>query len=165
MRGVLSGSVVSAAKNPGSGVSANGQAAHTGAPSDEEGAESSKAGTPDNDTDPASGLYTDNDSPESKNQPNNQQMCSASGITGDLGRNPDPGYQALDMRDSVSLLLHSNHGRRPAESYFAMRKFSIEKDEDGIPRICLNGKVQFQNGVLDQGYCRMGCTQRRRMRH
>ena len=33
-----------------------------------------------------------------------------------------------------------------------MRKFSIEKDEDGIPRICLNGKVQFQNGVLDQGY-------------
>lgn len=39
-----------------------------------------------------------------------------------------------------------------AESYFAMRTFSVRKDEKGIPRICLNGKVQFQNGVLDQGY-------------
>ena len=38
------------------------------------------------------------------------------------------------------------------ESYFAMRKFSVEKDEEGIPRICLNGKPRFQNGVLDQGY-------------
>lgn len=39
-----------------------------------------------------------------------------------------------------------------AESYFAMRKFSVEKDEEGIPRICLNGKSIFLNGVLDQGY-------------
>lgn len=39
-----------------------------------------------------------------------------------------------------------------AVSYFAMRKFSVETDADGILRICLNGKVQFQKGVLDQGY-------------
>lgn len=38
------------------------------------------------------------------------------------------------------------------ESYFAMRKFSVEKDEKGIPRICLNGESIFLNGVLDQGY-------------
>ena len=37
-------------------------------------------------------------------------------------------------------------------SYFALRDFTIEPDQDGIPRICLNGQVQFQNGVLDQGY-------------
>lgn len=37
-------------------------------------------------------------------------------------------------------------------SYFAMRQFSLEKDEKDLPRICLNGKVQFQEGVLDQGY-------------
>lgn len=57
------------------------------------------------------------------------------------------------------------------ESYFALRTFSInkfsenispnmavlnpvslKKKEMEIPRICLNGQVQFQNGVLDQGY-------------
>lgn len=43
-------------------------------------------------------------------------------------------------------------GEDTVESYFALRTFTIEKDADGIPRICLNGQVQFQNGVLDQGY-------------
>ena len=37
-------------------------------------------------------------------------------------------------------------------SYFAMRSISIGPDEKGIPRICLNGKPYFNNGVLDQGY-------------
>ena len=36
-------------------------------------------------------------------------------------------------------------------SYFAMREFSLIKQKE-VPRICLNGEVQFQNGVLDQGY-------------
>lgn len=43
-------------------------------------------------------------------------------------------------------------GEDTIESYFALRTFSIQKGSDGIPRICLNGQVQFQNGVLDQGY-------------
>ncbi len=43
-------------------------------------------------------------------------------------------------------------GDDTVESYFALRTFTIEKDSAGIPRICLNGQVQFQNGVLDQGY-------------
>lgn len=43
-------------------------------------------------------------------------------------------------------------GEDTVESYFAMRRFSVEKDQNGIPRICLNGRAQFQNGVLDQGY-------------
>ena len=43
-------------------------------------------------------------------------------------------------------------GDDTVESYFALRTFTIEKDAEGIPRICLNGQVQFQNGVLDQGY-------------
>ena len=37
-------------------------------------------------------------------------------------------------------------------SYFGMRQFSVEKDEKGIPRFCLNHKPYFLNGVLDQGY-------------
>ena len=43
-------------------------------------------------------------------------------------------------------------GQDRAESYFAMRRFSAERDEKGILRICLNGAPVFQNGVLDQGY-------------
>ncbi len=37
-------------------------------------------------------------------------------------------------------------------SYFAMRAFSIEKDEKGVPRFCLNHKPYFLHGILDQGY-------------
>lgn len=38
------------------------------------------------------------------------------------------------------------------KSYFAMRSFTIEKDDNGIPRFCLNHKPYFLNGLLDQGY-------------
>ena len=38
------------------------------------------------------------------------------------------------------------------ESYFAMRKISLGKDEKGQNRILLNNKFVFQRGVLDQGY-------------
>ncbi len=37
-------------------------------------------------------------------------------------------------------------------SYFAMRSFSVEPDESGINRFCLNHKPYFLMGVLDQGY-------------
>lgn len=38
------------------------------------------------------------------------------------------------------------------ESYFALRTFTVEKDEQDLPRICLNHKPLFLRGVLDQGY-------------
>ncbi|WP_059040497.1 glycoside hydrolase family 2 protein [Paenibacillus rubinfantis] len=38
------------------------------------------------------------------------------------------------------------------QSYFAMRAFSVEKDQAGVPRLLLNGEPLFQQGVLDQGY-------------
>ncbi len=37
-------------------------------------------------------------------------------------------------------------------SYFGMRKFSIGYDDKAIPRLFLNNKPYFQNGLLDQGY-------------
>ena len=37
-------------------------------------------------------------------------------------------------------------------SYFGLRKFSVGRDENGIPRLLLNNEPYFQNGVLDQGY-------------
>jgi beta-galactosidase/beta-glucuronidase len=43
-------------------------------------------------------------------------------------------------------------GNDKVESYFAMRKVEIKKDEEDIPRIFLNNKPYFQNGLLDQGY-------------
>ena len=41
-------------------------------------------------------------------------------------------------------------------SYFAMRKFSLCKDEKGITRIALNNKPYFMKGILDQGYYKEG---------
>ena len=42
--------------------------------------------------------------------------------------------------------------RDRVESYFAMRKFSMQEDAQGVPRLHLNNKPYFHNGVLDQGY-------------
>ncbi|MBR2341787.1 MAG: MFS transporter [Clostridia bacterium] len=38
------------------------------------------------------------------------------------------------------------------ESYFGVRSFGMGKDENGIPRLFLNEKPYFYNGLLDQGY-------------
>lgn len=43
-------------------------------------------------------------------------------------------------------------GEDKVESYFAMRKFELKKDREGIPRIFLNNQPYFMNGLLDQGY-------------
>lgn len=43
-------------------------------------------------------------------------------------------------------------GEDRVESYFAMRKFSVEKDRSGVPRLFLNNEPYFHNGLLDQGY-------------
>lgn len=43
-------------------------------------------------------------------------------------------------------------GGDTVESYFGMRSFGIGRDEKGLPRLLLNGKPYFQNGLLDQGY-------------
>lgn len=39
-----------------------------------------------------------------------------------------------------------------AESYFAMRKISLQKDKSGIDRLALNNKILFHYGPLDQGW-------------
>ncbi len=41
-------------------------------------------------------------------------------------------------------------------SYFAMRKFSLVKDQNGMTRIGLNNKPYFMKGILDQGYYKEG---------
>ena len=43
-------------------------------------------------------------------------------------------------------------GTDRVKSYFAMRKISVEKDGQGVPRLFLNNAPLFHNGLLDQGY-------------
>ena len=43
-------------------------------------------------------------------------------------------------------------GEDLVQSYFAMRKFSVEEDEKGVKRLFLNNEPLFHNGLLDQGY-------------
>ncbi|MBR3149574.1 MAG: glycoside hydrolase family 2, partial [Eubacterium sp.] len=43
-------------------------------------------------------------------------------------------------------------GKDKVKSYFGMRKFSTGTDENGVPRLFLNNKPYFHNGLLDQGY-------------
>ena len=46
------------------------------------------------------------------------------------------------------------------KSYFAMRKFSIGKRDDGKPCFMLNNKPYFMTGLLDQGYWSDGLYRR-----
>ncbi|NVM52604.1 MAG: beta-galactosidase [Candidatus Helarchaeota archaeon] len=53
------------------------------------------------------------------------------------------------------LVVSLARGEEPIDSvssYFAMRKFSIGKDQLGITRLLLNNKPAFHLGPLDQGY-------------
>lgn len=43
-------------------------------------------------------------------------------------------------------------GNDTVVAYFAMRCVSVQPDEQGVPRFCLNHKPLFLNGVLDRGY-------------
>ncbi len=52
----------------------------------------------------------------------------------------------LELLDASGLPLDK------VKSYFGMRKFSIANDERGLPRLFLNNKPYFHNGLLDQGY-------------
>ena len=44
------------------------------------------------------------------------------------------------------------YGKDTVKSYFGMRKFGTGTDENGVPRLFLNNKPYFHNGLLDQGY-------------
>ena len=44
------------------------------------------------------------------------------------------------------------YGKDTVKSYFGMRKFSTGNDINGVPRLFLNNKPYFHNGLLDQGY-------------
>ncbi len=68
------------------------------------------------------------------------------------GRIPVPDFEPWSPDHPKLYSFHVRCGEDQVQSYFAMRKFSVGKDEKGVPRLFLNGKPFFHNGLLDQGY-------------
>ena len=94
------------------------------------------------------GLYTDS----CEYSVDEEILCSGIGSAGEWIEIAIPDIMLWTCETPYLYYYTVTLGEDQAESYFAMRRFSVEKDEKGIPRICMNGEVQFQNGVLDQGY-------------
>ncbi|MBQ3703089.1 MAG: glycoside hydrolase family 2 [Oscillospiraceae bacterium] len=67
-------------------------------------------------------------------------------------RIPVPGFEAWSPENPKLYEFSVSFGEDRVQSYFAMRKFSVEKDAVGVPRLFLNNKPYFHNGLLDQGY-------------
>lgn len=63
-----------------------------------------------------------------------------------------PEMHAWSPEDPFLYDLLITAGEDQVQSYFAMRKFSLGKDSRKYPRLMLNNKPYFFNGVLDQGY-------------
>ena len=65
---------------------------------------------------------------------------------------PLPELHPWTPEDPFLYRLHITCAEDQIDSYFAMRSFTLEPNEQGIPVFCLNHKPLFLNGVLDQGY-------------
>ena len=65
---------------------------------------------------------------------------------------PVPKFEAWSPENPKLYGFTVSCGNDLVQSYFAMRKISVNKDREGIPRLFLNNRPYFQNGVLDQGY-------------
>lgn len=74
------------------------------------------------------------------------------GVTNEPFRMSMQGFTAWSPEKPHLYDLTVKMGQDQVQSYFGMRKFSVEKDGEGIPRLFLNGAPYFHNGVLDQGY-------------
>lgn len=86
-----------------------------------------------------------------------KKMSSAMGRLGSpiKLRIDDPRLWSPDspfLYDLKVTLQQEDHAVDQVMSYFGMRKISLGKDESGINRLFLNGKLLFQYGPLDQGW-------------
>ena len=67
-------------------------------------------------------------------------------------RVPVPDFTPWSPEQPHLYAFSASLGGDTVESYFAMRKFSMEQDDAGGPRLFLNGRPYFHTGELDQGY-------------
>ncbi|MBR0040066.1 MAG: glycoside hydrolase family 2 [Oscillospiraceae bacterium] len=65
---------------------------------------------------------------------------------------PVPDFEAWSPENPKLYDFTVTCGEDTVSSYFAMRKFSVKKDDKGVPRLFLNNAPYFHNGLLDQGY-------------
>ena len=65
---------------------------------------------------------------------------------------PIPDFEAWSPEHPKLYGFSVSCGEDLVQSYFAMRKFSVERDCAGVMRLFLNGEPCFHNGLLDQGY-------------
>ncbi len=63
-----------------------------------------------------------------------------------------PSFKSWSPESPFLYGLTFKYGKDTVKSYFGMRKFSTGADENGVPRLFLNNKPYFHNGLLDQGY-------------
>ena len=63
-----------------------------------------------------------------------------------------PSFKSWSPESPFLYGLTFKYGKDTVKSYFGMRKFSTGTDENGVPRLFLNNKPYFHNGLLDQGY-------------
>jgi hypothetical protein len=56
------------------------------------------------------------------------------------------------LYDLKLTLLKDGQSADQVSSYFGLRKIAVAKDENGVPRLCLNNRRLFQLGPLDQGF-------------
>ncbi len=61
-------------------------------------------------------------------------------------------YKLWTPEEPNLYFINVEYGKDKFSTYFAMRHFGVANDEKGIPRLTLNHKPYFMNGVLDQGY-------------
>lgn len=80
----------------------------------------------------------------------NDQDYSAK--TNTVAELPMPDFRPWSPEDPFLYTLIIRLGTDLVLSYFGMRKFSVEPDPNGIPRLFLNNRPYFHNGLLDQGY-------------
>ncbi|GAB4127186.1 MAG: glycoside hydrolase family 2 TIM barrel-domain containing protein [Thermogutta sp.] len=88
---------------------------------------------------------------------NGQVVSQAQGRSGDMiavpVENPKLWWpDEPNLYDLKVSLLDGDRVTDEVRSYCGMRKIEIAKDEQGIPRMMLNGKALFQFGPLDQGW-------------
>ncbi|MGI6070207.1 MAG: glycoside hydrolase family 2 protein [Blautia sp.] len=61
-------------------------------------------------------------------------------------------FHAWSPEDPHLYWISFTMGEDQVKSYFAMRKYSLGVDQNGIKRFFLNDEPYFHNGLLDQGY-------------
>jgi beta-galactosidase/beta-glucuronidase len=61
-------------------------------------------------------------------------------------------YKLWTPQEPTLYFLNIQYGKDHFSTYFAMRHFGVEVDDNGIPRLTLNHVPTFMHGVLDQGY-------------